>query len=297
MAQKVATITLNNGVEMPMLGLGVLRMPPEETGPVVGTAISKGYRLIDTAAAYLNEAPIGEAIAKSGVDRSEFFIATKVPMGEHGYNEVLSRFEKSRAKLGADYVDLYLLHWPVPTEFDTTIAAYKAMEKLLTDGKVRAIGVCNFSADHLRKLIAHTDVVPAINQIEVHPSFSERELCAINTEFGIVTQAWSPIGGTVRRSSHEASAADPLKNPALLNLALKYQKTPAQIVLRWHIDNGRSAIPKSVRAERLAENIDIFDFTLSSEDLSSIDALDTGIRSGADPETMSPKTYPIKLDD
>lgn len=293
--QKSTLIKLNNGVQMPALGLGVLRSSKEETPAAVETALKSGYRLIDTAAAYLNEREVGEGIRRSGVDRSEIFVTTKLWLTHYGYESALRAFDSSLRKLGLDYLDLYLLHWPVPAAFDATVESYRAAEKLLADGRVRAIGVCNFSPQHLTNLMARAKVVPAVNQVELHPSFNQRELREADTRLGITTQSWSPIGGAHRRAGD--AAKDPLSQPVVFQLAEKYGKTPAQIVLRWHIDHGLSAIPKSVRKERIEENIDIFDFSLSPEDGKAIDALDTGVRIGPDPEVFDANTYSVKVED
>ena len=295
MNEKSTYIKLNNGVEMPALGLGVLRSSKEETPAAVETALTAGYRLIDTAAAYLNEQEVGEGIRRSGVDRSEIFVTTKLWLTQYGYESALRAFDSSLRKLGLDYLDLYLLHWPVPAAFDTTIDSYRAAETLLAEGRVRAIGVCNFSPQHLKNLMTRAQVVPAVNQVELHPSFPQRELRETDARLGITTQSWSPIGGAHRRAGD--AAKDPLSQPVVLQLADRYGKTPAQIVLRWHIDHGLSAIPKSVRKERIEENIGIFDFTLSPEDVRAIDGLDTGVRSGPDPEAFDANTYPIKVED
>lgn len=293
--QKSTLIKLNNGAQMPALGLGVLRSSKEETPAAVETALKSGYRLIDTAAAYLNEREVGEGIRRSGVDRSEIFVTTKLWLTHYGYESALRAFDSSLRKLGLDYLDLYLLHWPVPAAFDATVESYRAAEKLLADGRVRAIGVCNFSPQHLTNLMARAKVVPAVNQVELHPSFNQRELREADTRLGITTQSWSPIGGAHRRAGD--AAKDPLSQPVVFQLAEKYGKTPAQIVLRWHIDHGLSAIPKSVRKERIEENIDIFDFSLSPEDGKAIDALDTGVRTGPDPEVFDANTYSVKVED
>ena len=285
-------ITLNNGVQMPALGLGVLRSDPEKLIANVKFAIDAGYRMIDTAAGYHNEEQVGEGIRRSGVARSEIFVITKLWLGDYGYDETLKAFDVSLDKLGLDYLDLYLLHWPSPSTFDATIASYRAAEKLLAAGRVRAIGVCNFNAGHLEELIKRTEVIPALNQVELHPYFIQRDLRSLNARHGITTQAWSPIGGTVKRSgaADPARALDPLAEPKVRRIAEKHRKTPAQVILRWHIQNGVSVIPKSSKPERITENIDVFDFELSAEDLDDISSLDTGKRSGADPETMDIET-------
>jgi diketogulonate reductase-like aldo/keto reductase len=299
MTAKSPLLTLNNGVKMPSLGLGVFLSAQDVTAEVVQTAIADGYRLIDTAAAYLNERQVGEGIRRSGIDRSEMFVTTKLWVTDYGYERTLRAFEVSLRKLGLEYLDLYLLHWPVPPEFETTAASYRAAEKLLSNGRVRAIGVCNFSAKHLEDLSARTKVMPAVNQVELHPFFIQRELREVHQRLGIVTQSWAPIGGVYLRRPQAApkAAKSPLEHPVIVQVAAKYGKTPAQVVLRWHIGHGLSAIPKSVRPERIAENIDVFDFALSQDEIAAIDGLDTGVRAGFDPELVNSNTFPIKIED
>jgi diketogulonate reductase-like aldo/keto reductase len=279
------TITLNNGVQMPALGFGVLNSTGDETVRAVKTAIETGYRLIDTAAAYRNEEEVGEGIRQSGIDRSELFVTTKLFLADYGYEKALHAFDASMAKLGLDYLDLYLLHWPVPRTFDATLASWRALEKLHADGRVRAIGVCNFNPDHLAKLIERSEVVPVLNQVELHPYFIQRRVRTANAEQGVLTQAWSPIGGVKRYwAKNPAAVHDPLHDPVIVEIGAKHGKTTAQIILRWHIEHGTSAIPKSSRAERIAENINIFDFKLTPEEIDAIDALDCDERGGPDPE-------------
>ena len=298
MSGKGPVLVLNNGVEMPAFGFGVFQSAPEDAVKAVKSAIANGYRLIDTAAAYLNEVEVGEAIRESGVDRSEVFLTTKLWLSDYGYDKTLHAFDRSMRKLRIDYLDLYLLHWPFPAEFENTIASYRAAEKLLTDGRVRAIGVSNFNPGHLELLLARSAVVPAVNQIELHPFFSQKELRAADSKLGIVTQAWSPIGGINRYwAPNPEKPNDPLVHPTIVELATKYAKTAAQIVLRWQIDIGTSPIPKSVRPERIAENIDIFDFVLSQAEIAAIDALDTGKRGGPDPELVSSQMFDNKIED
>ncbi len=287
MSGKSPLITLNNGIEMPALGLGVFQSPPEQTAEAVETAIRDGYRLIDTAKAYQNEEQVGEGIRRSGIERDVLFVTTNLWISDFGYDSALRAFDKSQRRLGFDYVDLYLLHWPSPSHFDATVTAYQAVEKLLADGRVRAIGVSNFSPRHLENLLARTNVTPAVNQIELNPFFSQRELRETDARLGIVTQSWSPLGGVNMYSASDPNAVkNPLKHPVIVALATKHGKTPAQIILRWHLEHGLSAIPKSVHAQRIAENIDIFDFKLTPDEMATIDALDTGIRGGPDPDTF-----------
>jgi diketogulonate reductase-like aldo/keto reductase len=281
---------------MPAFGLGVYQSKPEETVEAVKAAIEGGYGLIDTAAAYFNESQVGEGLRQSGVDREGIFITTKLWMSDYGYDETLHAFDRSMRKLGLDYLDLYLLHWPVPDDFDRTVAAYKAAETLLADKRVRAIGVCNFSPQHLKDLLARTNVTPAVNQVELHPFFAQKELREADASLGIVTQAWSPIGGVNRYSGQKPETSqDPLSHPTVTLLAHKYGKTPAQVVLRWQVQVGNSVIPKSVRRERILENIDIFDFALTPEELAAIERLDTGKRGGPNPEQVNPELFKLTI--
>ncbi|GAB3004062.1 aldo/keto reductase [Streptomyces pseudoechinosporeus] len=285
-------LKLNNGVEMPALGLGVYQSPPEETVPAVEAALKDGYRLIDTAAAYGNETKVGEGIRRSGVDRDDVFVTTKLWLDDYGYDSALRAFDTSLANLGLEYLDLYLLHQPVPLEPEPWVAAYKAAEKLLADGRVRAIGVSNHTPGLLRTLMDSTEVVPAVNQVELHPYFIQRELREVHEKLGITTQAWSPIGGITRYWQHAPNGGrSALEEPVVTDLAAKYGKTAAQVVLRWHIEHGLCAIPKSVKAHRIAENFDVFDFSLTPEEVTAIDALDTGLRSGPDPESIRLDTF------
>ncbi|MFC4637739.1 aldo/keto reductase [Deinococcus hohokamensis] len=288
-------LTLNNGVQIPVLGYGVFQANPGQTVAAVQEALRVGYRHIDTAAGYGNEREVGEAIQRSGIDRAEVLIETKVWISDYGYEATLHAFEKSAAKLAVDQIDLLILHQPLPTAFDRTIAAYKALEALLADGRVRAIGVSNFMPHHLDRLLAATTVIPAINQIEVHPYFRQTEVLAKNAELGILSQAWSPIGGITFYPGWGEQHTSTLIEPVLLSIGAVHGKSAAQVMLRWHLQQGRSAIPKSVRTARIAENFDIFDFELSGEELAAIDVLDTGIRGGPDPEgiTLQQHGFPI----
>jgi diketogulonate reductase-like aldo/keto reductase len=285
----VSTLTLNNGVDMPALGLGVFQTPPDETRSATSAALEAGYRHIDTAAAYGNELQVGEAVASSGLDRSEVFLETKIWISDYGYDKTLHGFTKSARKLGVDQIDLLILHQALPSEFDTTLEAYRALETLLAHGKVRAIGVSNFMVDHLTRLLDRASVVPGVNQIEVHPYFAQRDVQALNAEHGILTQAWSPIGGiTFYRDGKHSST---LQDPVIGDIAKTHGKTPAQVMLRWHLEQGRSVIPKSTKPARIAENIDVFDFSLSADELAAIDALDTGRRGGPEPEAITLETF------
>jgi diketogulonate reductase-like aldo/keto reductase len=293
---KSVTTELNNGVTMPALGLGVFQSPPAETLTAVETALAEGYRLIDTAAAYGNEREVGEGIRRSGVDRDEVFITTKLWISDYGYDAALRGCDASLRRLGVDHVDLYLLHQPVPTDFEATIGAYKAAEKVLADGRARAIGVSNFSTEHLRQLLDRTDVVPAVNQVELHPYFTQPALREAHAELGIVTQAWSPLGGVLVYVPGSDKTRGPLTDAVITDLAAKYGKTPAQVVLRWHLEHGFCAIPKSAKPHRIAENFDVFDFTLAPGEVAAIDALDTGVRGGPDPERLNRETHPFVVD-
>lgn len=286
-------LKLNNGVELPALGFGVFQTPPDETVAAVEAALATGYRHIDTAAAYLNEREVGEAIRRSGLDRSEIFVETKVWITDYGYDETLHAFDKSAGKLVIDQIDLLILHQALPGEFELTIDAYTALEKLLAEGKVRAIGVSNFMPNHLARLLEATSVVPAVNQIEVHPYFRQSELLAVNAERGILSQAWSPIGGITfyRDGSHGST----LEDATITEIAAAHGKTPAQVMLRWHLQQGRQAIPKSVTPSRIAENFDIFDFELTPDQLAAIDALDTGVRGGPEPEDITRERFATQI--
>lgn len=283
------TLTFNNGVTMPSLGLGVFQSSAEETAAAVETALRGGYRHIDTAAAYRNERQVGEGLRASGVDRGEVFVETKVWVSQFGYDETLHAFDLSVKKLGVDYLDLLILHQPAPWLFDRTLEAYRALETLLDEGKVRSIGVSNFTKTHLERLLDARTIVPAINQIELHPYFAQRDNEAADTELGIVTQAWSPIGGiTFYEGWNKAGNKNPLTDPVIASIGEGHGKTPAQVMLRWHLQQGRSAIPKSTNPGRIAENFDVFDFALTPQELGAIDALDLGVRSGPDPDAVRP---------
>lgn len=280
------TTALNNGITMPMLGLGVFQTPPAETTFAVETALQVGYRHIDTAAAYGNEREVGEGIRRSGLARDEVFIETKLWVSDYGYDTALHAFDKSAGKLGVDVIDLLLLHQPRLDNFDLTIAAYEALEQLLADGRVRAIGVSNFTPTILARFLPEVAVVPAVNQIELHPYFTQRANVAVNAAAGILTQAWSPIGGITHYYGSEATST--FTDATLVGIGKRHGKTPAQVMLRWHIQQGRQVIPKSTRAARIAENFDIFDFVLSDAELAAIDALDKGVRGGPDPDQPQP---------
>ena len=287
----IPTLTLNNGTEMPALGYGVFQTPPQETVDVVTEALRTGYRHIDTAAAYGNEREVGRAIAGSGLDRDEIFVETKIWISDYGDNSTLHAFDKSAGKLGIETIDLLILHQALPSRFDLTIEAYRALETLLADGKVRAIGVSNFMPDHLTSLLEATSVVPAVNQIEVHPYFQQKDLQKLHAEHDILTQAWSPIGGITFYPGYGEERRSTLADPTIGQIATAHSRTPAQVMLRWHLQQGRSAIPKSVTPSRIAENIDVLDVELTADELAAIDALDTGIRGGPAPEQITRETF------
>jgi diketogulonate reductase-like aldo/keto reductase len=281
----MTNLTLNNGVEMPALGFGVFQTPPDETREAVEAALATGYRHIDTAAAYGNERGVGEAVRSSGLGRDDVFLETKIWISDYGYDETLHGFEKSAGKLGVDRIDLLILHQALPSEFDKTLEAYRALETLLAQGKVRAIGVSNFMVDHLTRLLEVAGVVPAVNQIELHPYFQQREVQAFGAGHGILAQAWSPIGGiTFYRDGNHGST---LEDPVIGQIAEAHGKSPAQVMLRWHLQEGRSVIPKSTKPHRIAENFDVFDFELTDDEVDAIDALDTDQRGGPEPADIT----------
>jgi diketogulonate reductase-like aldo/keto reductase len=272
---QVPHIALNNGVEIPQLGFGVFQVPPDEVVEPVRTAIEAGYRLIDTAAAYGNEDGVGKAIADSGVPRDELFVTTKLWNSEHGYDRTLKAFDESMGKLGLDVLDLYLIHWPLPKR-DSYVDTWRAFEQLYADGRVRAIGVSNFTPTYLNRLIAETGVRPTLNQVELHPGFPQTELRDFHEAHQIVTEAWSPIG----------QGQGLLDNPAISAIASEHGVSSAQVVLRWHVQLGNVVIPKSVTPERIRENIDVFGFELTSAQVATLTDLDAAGRIGPDPETF-----------
>lgn len=270
----IPTVKLNNGLAMPQFGLGVWRIH-EETADIVKAALGYGYRLIDTAAIYRNEKGVGEGIRQSGLPRQELFVTSKLWNTDQGYDNTIRAYEASLERLGLDYLDLYLIHWPQPM-YDTYVESWKAMEQLYKDGRVKAIGVSNFQPAHLDRLAAECEIVPAVNQVELHPLLTQETVRAYNQEHGIQTESWSPLRGVVGENM-----------PAVLGeLAAKYGKTPAQVVLRWHIQLGLVVIPRSSKPERLKENREIFDFELTAEDMQKISALNRNERLGNDPDTM-----------
>ncbi|MGK5628923.1 aldo/keto reductase [Streptomyces sp. URMC 123] len=272
---EVPFIPLNNGVRMPQLGYGVWQVPDDQAREAVGAALAAGYRSIDTASAYGNEEGTGRALAECGIPRSELFVTTKVWNDCHGYDAALRSFDASLERLGLEYVDLYLIHWPVPSR-GAFVDTWRALEKVYADGRARAIGVSNFRPAHLERLIRESSVVPAVNQIELHPWFQQGEARAYHAEHGIVTEAWSPLG----------QGKGLLAEPVVRKVAEKHGRTAAQVVLRWHLQLGQVAIPKSVTPARIRENIDVFGFELDEADLAAIAGMDAGTRLGPDPETF-----------
>ena len=272
----VPVVKLSNGVTMPQLGFGVFQIPDAETTRAVLSALDAGYRSIDTAAVYGNEAGVGKAIQESGIARDELFVTTKLWNSDQGYDSTLKAFHTSMAKLGLEQLDLYLIHWPVPRG-DRYVDTWRALEKLHADGRVRAIGVSNFQPAHLRRILDTGSVVPAVNQVEVHPYLRQDEVREFGAKHGIVTEAWSPL----------AKGGRLLAEPVLKQLAAKYGKTPAQIVLRWHLQLGNVVIPKSATPSRIRENFDVFGFELSDDDIETMNELDRGERTGPDPDTFN----------
>ncbi|WP_159614471.1 aldo/keto reductase [Glutamicibacter sp. JC586] len=275
MTTAIPTITLNNGVEMPQVGFGVFQVPNEETTAAVNAALKAGYRSIDTAAIYGNEEGVGKALAQSGIAREELFITSKIWIADMGYEQTLEAFEASLERLGLDYLDLLLIHWPAP-EKDLYVDTWKAFEKLYADKKIRAIGVSNFQPEHLNKLIAEGTIVPAVHQVELHPALQNREVIAANAEHGIVTEAWSPLAQGAM-----------LTDETILAIAEAHKVSAAQVILRWHLQQGRVIIPKSVTESRIIANLDLFGFELTSDELASIDALDRDGRTGPNPDTFN----------
>jgi 2,5-diketo-D-gluconate reductase A len=272
----VPSTTLNNGVQMPVLGFGVFQIPPDETAAAVSSALDSGYRLVDTAAGYGNERGVGEAVRRSGIPREEVFVTTKLANADHGYDNAMRAFDTSLSELGFETVDLYLVHWPLPAH-DLYVETWRALQKLAEDGRARTIGVSNFTPEHLQRLLDETDIVPAVNQVELHPYLQQPDLRAFQARHGIVTEAWSPLG----------QGKSLLEDPTVVALADRVRRTAAQVVLRWHLQLGNVVIPKSVTPERIAANIDVFDFTLTDDDISTLGALETGERMGPDPDTFN----------
>ncbi|KIF78339.1 oxidoreductase [Streptomyces sp. 150FB] len=271
----VPNVVLNNGVQIPQLGFGVFQVDDEQTTGAVLTALEAGYRSIDTAAVYGNEAGVGRALAASGVPRHELFITTKLWNADQGYDATLTAFDTSLAKLGLDQVDLYLIHWPAPAR-DLYAETWRALEKLLADGRTRTIGVSNFQPAHLQRLLDEGGTVPAVNQIELHPGLQQAELRDFHARNSVVTEAWSPL-----------AHGQLLQEDTIAAIARRHGKSPAQVVLRWHLQFGNVVIPKSVTPERIRENIDVFGFELTAGDMEALAALDRGLRTGPDPDTLN----------
>ncbi|MFE6222504.1 MULTISPECIES: aldo/keto reductase [unclassified Streptomyces] len=271
----VPTVTLNNGVEIPQLGFGVFQVSDDATTAAVTTALETGYRSIDTAAVYGNEAGVGRALAASGLPRDELFVTTKLWNADQGYDATLRAFDASLAKLGLDHVDLYLVHWPAPAR-DLYRDSWRALERLAGEGRVRAAGVSNFQPGHLRRLLDGATLVPAVNQIELHPGLQQAELRSFHAEHGIATEAWSPLAqGAV------------LDDAALRTIADRHGKSPAQTVIRWHLQLGNVVIPKSVTPHRIRENFDVLDFALTDDEMRAIAALDRDLRTGPHPDELN----------
>jgi 2,5-diketo-D-gluconate reductase A len=270
----IPSLTLHDGVEIPQLGFGVFQVPPPEAQIVVELALEAGYRHIDTAAAYRNEEGVGTAVAMSGLAREDLFVTTKLWNSQQGYDSTLAAFEDSLGRLGLDYVDLYLIHWPVPSE-DRFVDTWRAFERIHDEGRARTIGVSNFRVEDIERLEREADTRPTINQIELHPRFQQDDLRAWHAEHGIATEAWSPL-----------AQGDLLTDETIAGIAEHHGKTPAQAILRWHLQLGNVVIPKSVTPERIRENLDLFDFELSEEELAAIERLDGGGRIGPDPATF-----------
>jgi 2,5-diketo-D-gluconate reductase A len=272
---QVPSTDLGGDVTIPQLGFGVFQVPPEDTERTVAQALETGYRHIDTASAYRNEAAVGKAFADSGLPRDEVFITTKLWNADQGHDEALKAFDKSLERLGLDHVDLYLIHWPAPAN-DRYVASWKALLEIQESGRSRAVGVSNFQSSHLQRLIDETGVSPSINQVELHPYLQQEDLRAFHQEHAIATEAWSPL-----------AQGRLLDDPVLVQIAEAHGKSPAQVVLRWHLQVGNVVIPKSVTPERIAENLDLFDFELTADDLAAIRGLNRDQRDGPDPDAFS----------
>lgn len=271
----IPSITLNNGVAIPQLGFGTYKLPPADTRDLVLRAFEAGYRHVDTAQMYRNEREVGQAVAASGLPRDELFVTTKLNNAFHAHDDALAAFDRSLEALGLEHVDLFLIHWPLPAQ-DRYLEAWAALEEIYASGRARAIGVSNFQPHHLRRVLAEGTVVPAANQVEVHPYLAQDELRAFDAEHGIVTEAWSPLGrGSV------------LADPVIGEVARRHDRTPAQVVLRWHLQRGDVVFPKSATPERIVENAQVFGFELPADDMAAISALDRGERTGSHPDEMN----------
>jgi len=269
------SVTLHDGVEMPQLGFGVFQIAPEETQERVEEALATGYRHVDTAAAYRNEAGVGAAIAASGVRREDIFVTTKLWNSEQGYDSTLEAFEKSIGRLGTGHVDLYLIHWPLPGR-DLFLETWRAFERIKEEGGARSIGVSNFRVEDLERIEQEAEQRPTVNQIELHPQLQQAELRAWHADHDVVTEAWSPL-----------AQGELLEDETIATVAAHHERTPAQVILRWHLQLGNVVIPKSATPERIRQNFELFDFTLSEDDMAAIERLDAGERTGPDPATFS----------
>ncbi|HEY4092561.1 MAG TPA: aldo/keto reductase [Luteibacter sp.] len=276
MAHSVPLLALNDSRKAPQIGFGVFQIPNDETSRAVQEALKAGYRSIDTAAIYKNEEGVGDGLAKSGIARSDIFLTSKLWNSEQGFDSTLRAFDASLKKLGTDYLDMYLIHWPTPKR-DRYVDTWKAFIRLREEGRIRSIGVSNFQPDHLERIIKETGVAPVVNQIEVHPDFAQNDVAAANRKHNVITEAWSPLG----------QGGDLLKNETLVTLGKTYGKSPAQVILRWHVQLGHMVIPKSVTPERIRGNIDVFDVELSADDMAAIAKLDKGNRMGPDPDELN----------
>jgi 2,5-diketo-D-gluconate reductase A len=274
MINSIPQLSLTDSDTIPQLGFGVFQVPPEDTAAAVDKALETGYRSIDTARAYRNEAAVGEATARSGVAREELFITTKLWNADHGRDATKAAFEQSLERLGYDYVDLYLIHWPLPSQ-DKYVETWQALMELYADGRARSIGVSNFQVEHLERIIDASGIVPSVNQIELHPQLQQARLRDYHAAHGILTEAWSPLGQGAALTEDTVQA-----------IASELDRTPAQVVLRWHLQLGNVVIPKSVTPERIEENFDLFDFELSEDQMEAIGQLETGERTGPDPDTF-----------
>ena len=270
----VPELTLNNGLRMPQLGLGVWQVPGDRVADVVTTALEAGYRSIDTAASYGNERGVGEALRRSGIDRDDLFITSKLANSDHGFDKALRAFDASLERLGLETLDLFLIHWPLPAR-DLYVPTWKALERLYSEGRVRAIGVSNFQIPHLERVMEEGGITPMVNQVELHPLLAQAELREFGRRHEIVTEAWSPL-------AHGELIAD----DTIIGIAEEHGRTPAQVLLRWHLQLGNVVIPKSVTPERIRANFDIFDFELTDEEMDRIGALDSGTRTGPDPDVF-----------
>lgn len=271
----VLLLTMNDGRSIPQLGFGVYKIPDEEATEAVLTALEAGYRHIDTASFYANERAVGEGIRRSGLPREDVFVTTKVWKDDNGYDSALRSFDESIGRLGFEYVDLFLIHWPAPQN-DRYVETWLALERLRDEGRARSIGVANFHTEHLDRLARETDTVPAVNQVELHPWLPQADVRSYDDAHGILTEAWSPLA--------RGYLLDPERIGPITAIAERHGRTPAQVILRWHVQLGNVVIPKSVTPSRIRENLDVFDFELDADDLAAIATMETGERTGKDPD-------------